>query len=315
MSQVVLQLIAVQVLLPLGLIAANTFLPAATGTGLAARTAAIALSIVYALVAGLWLFPPRWTAYVLLVLHLAGSLFAYRRFARSKRPRKQWLRWAERIVGVGAAAVAVVFLLAAISGRARPAGAVDLAMPLGAGRYLVTSGGAARAINAHLMTLEGERFRDYRGQSYAADLIGVDQLGFHARGIAPSEPEAYLIYGAEILAPCTGAILAAKDGLPDMRVPLMDREHLAGNHVLLGCEDVIVVLAHMAPGSVKVAAGQKVMSGDLLGRVGNSGNTAEPHLHIHVQRGAPEGAPLGGEPLWFTINGRFPVRNDTLAVP
>jgi murein DD-endopeptidase MepM/ murein hydrolase activator NlpD len=47
----------------------------------------------------------------------------------------------------------------------------------------------------------------------------------------------------------------------------------------------------------------------LLGYVGNSGNTDEPHLHIHVQRPGPPSAPLSGEPRSVTFDGRFLVRN------
>jgi murein DD-endopeptidase MepM/ murein hydrolase activator NlpD len=44
----------------------------------------------------------------------------------------------------------------------------------------------------------------------------------------------------------------------------------------------IVFYAHMIPGSVMVRAGDRVVRGQLLGRVGNSGNSSAPHLHIHV---------------------------------
>mgnify|MGYP000019801158 CR=1 FL=1 len=58
----------------------------------------------------------------------------------------------------------------------------------------------------------------------------------------------------------------------------------------------------------------RVKIGDILGQMGNSGNSSEPHLHVHAQRGLPEKAPLAGMPLWLTIDNRFLVRNDTLHV-
>ncbi len=64
-----------------------------------------------------------------------------------------------------------------------------------------------------------------------------------------------------------------------------------------------------------MTAGQEVAVGDPLGQVGNSGKSSEPHLHIHAQRGIPDGAPAGGEPLELTIDGRFLVRNHRLTVP
>ena len=50
----------------------------------------------------------------------------------------------------------------------------------------------------------------------------------------------------------------------------------------------------------------------MIGQVGNSGNTSEPHLHIHAQRPAENDAFLSGEPLPIRLNGRFLVRNDLL---
>jgi murein DD-endopeptidase MepM/ murein hydrolase activator NlpD len=38
----------------------------------------------------------------------------------------------------------------------------------------------------------------------------------------------------------------------------------------------------MIPGSVAVKEGERVVRGQVLGRVGNSGNSSAPHLHMHV---------------------------------
>jgi murein DD-endopeptidase MepM/ murein hydrolase activator NlpD len=43
-----------------------------------------------------------------------------------------------------------------------------------------------------------------------------------------------------------------------------------------------VLYAHMKPGSVQVKVGQRVKTGDLLGYVGNTGSSTEPHLHMHI---------------------------------
>ena len=64
------------------------------------------------------------------------------------------------------------------------------------------------------MTLGNEeRFQAYRGQSYAVDLIGIDQWGLSAtRGPAPEDPKAYVIYGKQVLSPCNGEVVASLDG-------------------------------------------------------------------------------------------------------
>jgi murein DD-endopeptidase MepM/ murein hydrolase activator NlpD len=109
-------------------------------------------------------------------------------------------------------------------------------------------------------------------------------------------------------------VIAAVDGLPDMNVPEYDRANTAGNHVMLDCNGVHVVLAHLKRGTVGVTAGEQIATGDVIGAVGNSGGTSEPHLHIHAQRPGPPGAPMGGDPLPIRLHGRFLVRGDRVHV-
>ncbi len=53
----------------------------------------------------------------------------------------------------------------------------------------------------------------------------------------------------------------------------------------------------------------RVREGDVLGRVGNSGDTSQPHLHLHAERGGEPGEILNGEGVPMEIAGRFLVRN------
>ena len=67
-----------------------------------------------------------------------------------------------------------------------------------------------------------------------------------------------------------------------------------------------LVIAHLKSGSVRVATGDDVAEGDPLGACGNSGNTSEPHIHIHHQRQDPRIFPLNfaeGLPLYFRDHG------------
>ena len=62
------------------------------------------------------------------------------------------------------------------------------------------------------------------------------------------------------------------------------------------------VIAHLKKGSVLVEAGDRVQEGEPIGACGNSGNTSEPHIHIHHQRQDPRNRPLNfseGLPLYF----------------
>ena len=303
-------LVLIQLVVPLALVVAHALLPSASLPGVLIRTAAIGLAIWLIALGGIWLFPPWWTPYAYLLLLAAATLYRFR-LLRLRPSSGRLFRWGEIAVGAVLAAVALVALAPLVAGRTTPAGAVDLAFPLGAGAYLVVSGGADVNLNAHLNTLaDNERFRPWVGQSYGVDLVAIDGWGLRATGIAPADPAAYAIFGRDVLAPCDGTVAAVHDGVPDLPVPQKDRVNLAGNFVLIDCGAHLVALAHFQQGTIRAAAGDVVTTGMVLGAVGNSGNSDEPHLHIHVQRGTTAEAPMSGEPVPLTLDGRFPVRND-----
>jgi hypothetical protein len=173
--------------------------------------------------------------------------------------------------------------------------------------------------NAHLETLQDAQFRDYRGQSYAVDIVRVDSRGLRASGVLPADLNRYASLGEAVLAPCDGAVVSAENGVSDMPPPLTDRQHLAGNFVLLNCGAAHVLLGHLQQGSVRVRPGDRVTAGQRLGAIGNSGNSDEPHLHVHAQQ-ATTGTRslLDARPVPVTFYGRALARNDVVrtgAVP
>jgi murein DD-endopeptidase MepM/ murein hydrolase activator NlpD len=86
---------------------------------------------------------------------------------------------------------------------------------------------------------------------------------------------------------------------------MRDEKNVAGNHVVVRCGDADVWLAHLRRGTVAVRSGASVTRGALLGRAGNSGNTTEPHLHVHAER--------GGRAVPVRFDGRWLVRNATVS--
>jgi murein DD-endopeptidase MepM/ murein hydrolase activator NlpD len=80
-------------------------------------------------------------------------------------------------------------------------------------------------------------------------------------------------------------VISVVDGLDEVQPQVeMDPEHPAGNHVVIQvAENEYLFIAHMQPGSIQVKAGDHVTAGQVIGLTGNSGNTSEPHIHIHLQ--------------------------------
>src|SRR5690606_26350449 len=110
--------------------------------------------------------------------------------------------------------------------------------------------------------------------------------------------------------PCRGTVVSAVDGLADLIPPEADPSQPAGNHVVIACNGVQVTLAHLQNGSVTVSPGSTVSVGEPVGRVGNSGNTSEPHLHVHAVRVLEDGSVGDGVPV--LVDGVFAVRNTTI---
>lgn len=311
--------ILVQLLVPAALLLWLGLRPGASRLGFGTQVLGTGLVLFALARVGLWALPPWWTPWILggiwAVLVARGLVLRARSSGES--PPHLLPQRAGGWIGVVAALVMVLLGGAAVGAslKARsfpPVQVVDIPNPLGPGRYLVAHGGFQALVNGHMKTLDPTvpRFADWRGQSYAVDLLGIDALGFRTRGWRPEDPRRYAIFGAPVHAPCAGTVLAMESGRPDMTVPEMDREHMLGNHVLLRCGDVVLVLAHLREGSVDVVAGERVERGALLGQVGNSGNSSEPHLHLHAQRPGGATAPVAGEPLVLRIDGRILLRND-----
>jgi hypothetical protein len=265
-------------------------------------------------VAGLWLALP-WYLYLVYAALLAAAMVAtWRRevdlpfWPRSARSRIGAVLLAALVLGAGA------IVTYAIDGRRAPSAGVEASFPLRAGTYLIVNGGRNSLISAHVATLSDEaRYRPWRGQSYGLDIVKLGTAGLRAPGFLPQDPSRYASFGDPVHAPCTGSVVVATDGVPDQPVPRMNRAHMAGNHVILECNGIWIVLAHLRRGSVVVQTGEPVESGRIVGEVGNSGNSAEPHLHIHAQRPGTTAEPLGGEPLPIRFDGRYLVRNQRLS--
>jgi hypothetical protein len=99
-------------------------------------------------------------------------------------------------------------------------------------------------------------------------------------------------YGAEVLAVADGVVSFVKDGIPENvpqssgavvpAVPISG-ETVAGNHLGIKiAENRYAFYAHLQVGSIRVKVGQRVRRGQVIGLVGNNGNSVGPHLHFHV---------------------------------
>ena len=312
-------LYAAQFAVPLILISWLVWAPARSGLGFAVQVGGSVAALAVMALQGIWLLPPWWAPFAFTVALGVATWLGWRRIRPfSSAAPVTWGAWVVVVLFIALGTASTYGTVIALRSRTNTAaGSVNLAFPLQPGRYFVVNGGSNSSTNAHFETLDAgvPRYRAWRGQSYGVDIVALSGFGLRAQGLQPADPRAYVIYGARVLAPCAGQVVIAVGGQPDMRVPEVDSDHLAGNHVMLRCAEADVLLGHLQQGSVQVHPGANVVVGDWLGSVGNSGNTGEPHLHIHAQAPGSTEAPLSGDPRPIQFNGRFPVRGDRIEAP
>ena len=100
----------------------------------------------------------------------------------------------------------------------------------------------------------------------------------------------YVGYGANIVSATAGTVVDVRDGYPEPEAgeaPFLDGpQDYSGNSVVVQVDEgVYAFYAHLRPGSVAVAIGDTVSVGQLLGTLGNSGNSTAPHLHFELMDG------------------------------
>ncbi|MBZ5633137.1 MAG: M23 family metallopeptidase [Acidobacteriia bacterium] len=169
--------------------------------------------------------------------------------------------------------------------------------PLRGGGWLAGNGPSnASEHRRALLTLDGHA---YLAQRFAIDWIQFGKNGELAvrKG---TENRDYASYGAEVLAVASGRVVGLKDGIienkPESLAVPITIETIAGNFVSLDLGNGRYAhYAHLQPGSLRVKVGDHVKPGQILGLLGNSGNSDAPHLHFQITDGpsflASEGMP------------------------
>ena len=174
---------------------------------------------------------------------------------------------------------------------------MTLGPPLRGGRWLAHEGPG----NAHshhwgsLVAVNGDLTIPQR---YALDLVGVDDAGHAMRpGVKVGQNTSYadwIGYGADVIAVADGVVRDTRDGeqehkplSPQPEPSSLTADGLFGNYIVLELQPgVFATYAHLKKGSVKVKPGDRVHRGQSLGQLGQSGNSAAPHLHFQLSTAA-----------------------------
>ncbi len=141
------------------------------------------------------------------------------------------------------------------------------------GTWFVFWGGDTESENAHVTV---------KSQRNAFDLVVVDS-SFRSYKTNGKTNEDYFAFGQKIYAPCDGEIVALVEGVKDNIPGEMNPSQLTGNSITIKSKQgEYILLAHFKLNSIAIKKGQVLKSGQFIGLCGNSGNSSEPHLHLHI---------------------------------
>lgn len=180
--------------------------------------------------------------------------------------------------------------------------ALVIAPPLKGANWVVANG-SGPIITAHRYTTQPTNGGLRIPEHFAIDFIQLDAQGRAFVG-DPSDVKNYPYYGAEIVSVAPGKVVEVlndlKDQIPGQPRTGLKPDEYAGNHVIVEMgKGRYALYAHLIPGSVAVSEGDYVQQGQLLGKLGNSGNSDAPHLHFHVMDSA---SALNTRGLPFSFN-------------
>ncbi|MBA6304857.1 M23 family metallopeptidase [Colwellia sp. MB02u-14] len=172
------------------------------------------------------------------------------------------------------------------------------------GDWYVLHGGNSPLINHHHFV---------GSQKYAMDILAPEDGKLPFEQI--TDLQKYKTFGKSLFSPVDGVIVSIENSLPDQKIGETDRQNIAGNHVVIKTEtDIFILMAHLQYNSLLVAEGDSVKIGQEIAKIGNSGNTSQPHLHIQAMTAInfmdPKTKPV---PISFKISKQKPVfykRND-----
>jgi hypothetical protein len=179
--------------------------------------------------------------------------------------------------------------------------AIEVSPPL-RGPGWVAGNGCCDPINAHrgaVLAIDGTVHVPER---FAIDFVQLDpELRLFEGPLDQNSSYAY--FGDPIHSATRGRVVRVQDGLPDQTPgslpPNATVQMAGGNYVVVRVDrGHFAFYAHMQPGSIRVERGDRVRTGQVLGLLGNSGNTDAAHLHFHIMDG-PSPLQSNGLPFVF----------------
>lgn len=144
----------------------------------------------------------------------------------------------------------------------------------------------------------------YHNAIYTNNRYAFDSLQFNAEltsyminASCHEDNDCFFNFGSDLYAVADGVVVAVRNDREDnrgdtsnIRNTIQDKpdEH-SGNHIILDIGGgKFARYNHCKQNSISVNVGDRVREGDVIGKLGNSGNSEDPHLHFEVNDSAAQ---------------------------
>jgi Peptidase family M23 len=141
-------------------------------------------------------------------------------------------------------------------------------------------------------------------QRFATDYIRIDRRGNAFTGDV-ARNESFFGFREPVYAIADGRVVSTRNDLPENTPPVEPPSETftpdtnRGNSIVLKLGDGRYALyGHLHTGSIRVRPGQRVRAGKMLARLGNTGASGAPHLHLDISD-SPKALAGNGMPYMF----------------
>lgn len=167
----------------------------------------------------------------------------------------------------------------------------------------VSVNGCCDAITSHRGAIMSINGRLRVPERFAIDWVQIDKDGQLFKG-DPNSLESFAFYGTPIHSVADGVVVnlydEADEQVPNQEAKGITTASIGGNMMVIDVgEGAFAFYAHLQRGSLKFELGDKVRAGDVIGLLGNTGNSSAPHLHFHLMDGP---SPLNANGLPFVLS-------------
>jgi murein DD-endopeptidase MepM/ murein hydrolase activator NlpD len=160
----------------------------------------------------------------------------------------------------------------------------------------------------------------FLAEAYAYDFLQIGANGKSHQRDGRNNVD-YFSYGKKVMAAKDGTVISVRGDMAENTPGETTNVTTPGGNVVIvdHGNNQFGYYAHLKPFSVAVKPGGRVKAGDILGEVGNSGDSPEPHLHFHVMNNADltqaDGVPVVFENWKAQSYSRFPVARQLGILP